>query len=85
MLCYDLIGQDGTRYNSNYTDVTKAHYGTGGYLTYGLSSAVNEVKGNMSGSLTRKYYSIDGKRLSQPLKGLNILRMSDGTTRKIVR
>ena len=31
-----------------------------------------------------KIYSIDGKQFSQPQKGLNILKMSDGTTRKIV-
>ncbi|MBO5612945.1 MAG: BspA family leucine-rich repeat surface protein [Prevotella sp.] len=85
LYCYDIIGQDGTKYNSDYTDVTKAHYGTGGYLTYRDPSAINSVKGNMSGSLTRKYYSIDGKRLSQPQKGLNILRMGDGTTKKIMR
>ena len=30
-------------------------------------------------------YDINGKRLSQPQKGLNLLRMSDGTTRKVVR
>jgi len=30
-------------------------------------------------------YDINGKRLSQPQKGLNILKMSDGTTRKVVR
>ena len=84
--CFRLIGQDGTKYNSNNAkDATMAHYGIGGYLTYGSSSAVNVVKDNMSGSLTKKYYSIDGKRLSQPQKGLNIIKMSDGTTRKVVR
>lgn len=30
-------------------------------------------------------YDINGKRLSQPQKGLNIIKMSDGTTRKVVR
>ena len=32
-----------------------------------------------------KVYSIDGKQFSQPQKGLNILKMSDGTTRKVVK
>ena len=32
-----------------------------------------------------KVYSIDGKQLAQPQKGLNILKMSDGTTRKVVK
>ncbi len=32
-----------------------------------------------------KVYSIDGKQFSQPQKGLNILKMSDGTTRRVVK
>ena len=32
-----------------------------------------------------KSFSIDGKQFSQPQKGLNILKMSDGTTRKVVK
>ena len=30
------------------------------------------------------WYSIDGKRASEPQRGLNIIRMKDGTTRKVV-
>lgn len=30
-------------------------------------------------------YDLNGKQFSQPQKGLNILKMSDGTTRKIVK
>ena len=30
-------------------------------------------------------YTIDGKRLSQMQNGVNIVRMSDGTTRKIIK
>ena len=29
-------------------------------------------------------YSLDGRRLAAPQKGVNILKMSDGTTRKVV-
>lgn len=29
-------------------------------------------------------YSIDGRRLSQPQRGLNIIRMSDGSTKKVM-
>ena len=32
-----------------------------------------------------KYYTLDGKELSAPQKGLNIVKMSDGTTRKVVK
>lgn len=30
------------------------------------------------------YYSIDGKKLNSPQKGINIVRMTDGTTKKVV-
>lgn len=30
------------------------------------------------------YYSLDGKRLAKPQRGLNIIRMSDGTTKKVI-
>ena len=32
----------------------------------------------------RQYYSLDGKSMPTPQHGLNIIRMSDGTTRKVV-
>ena len=38
-----------------------------------------------SNTSASKYFSIDGKQFSQPQKGLNILKMSDGTTRKVVK
>ena len=31
-----------------------------------------------------RYYSLDGKRMAQPQRGLNIIRKSDGTTSKVV-
>ena len=31
-----------------------------------------------------QYFSLDGKRTSQPQRGLNIVRMSDGSARKVV-
>lgn len=30
------------------------------------------------------YYTVDGTRISAPVKGINILKMSDGTTRKVL-
>jgi hypothetical protein len=29
-------------------------------------------------------YTIDGKRISKPIRGLNIIRMNDGTTKKVI-
>ncbi len=31
-----------------------------------------------------RFYTLDGKRISEPQKGVNIVRMNDGTTRKVV-
>ena len=30
------------------------------------------------------WYSLDGKKLGKPQKGINILRYSDGTSKKVV-
>ena len=82
--------------SSNYTNATLyVPYGTKDkYLsTTGWKNFVNIVEMDetavkeVSASNTNeaKYYSLDGKQLSQPQKGLNILKMSDGTTRKVVK
>ena len=46
-------------------------------------TAVIGVDGKVT-PLAETYYSIDGKKLSAPQEGLNIVKMSDGTTRKII-
>ena len=82
--------------SSNYTNATLyVPYGTKDkYLsTTGWKNFVNIVEMDetavkeVSASNTNeaKYYSLDGKQFSQPQKGLNILKMSNGTTRKVVR
>ncbi len=35
-------------------------------------------------NIEETWYSLDGKKLSKPQKGINILRYSDGTTRKVL-
>lgn len=48
-------------------------------------TAIENVSATIPSTVYGKIYSIDGKQLSQPQKGLNILKMSDGTTRKVVK
>ena len=51
-----------------------------------IEAGIKNVNGNNSNKATIKSrYDLGGKQLSQPQKGLNILKMSDGTTRKIVK
>ena len=45
-------------------------------------TGMTNVSNNMVTS--ERYYSLDGKRLNQLQRGLNIIRMSDGTTRKVI-
>lgn len=49
----------------------------------GLPAGVEGVKtDNEKTEMSR--YSIDGKKLSKPQNGINIIKMSDGTTKKII-
>lgn len=41
-------------------------------------------KGVYSNNSATSYYTQDGKRISKPQRGLNIVRMSDGTVRKVM-
>ena len=54
-------------------------------LTILDATSISGVPCNTPVDMTTFIYNLDGKQLSQPQKGVNILRMSDGTTRKIVK
>lgn len=53
-------------------------------FVYTDPTGINEVSDNAHATPVA-YYSVDGKRLSAPQKGLNIVKMSNGKTAKIVR
>ena len=44
--CTSLVGGDGTLYDENYIDKTKAYAGDGGYLTYSPAYMVGDANGN---------------------------------------
>ena len=46
------------------------------------ATGIKEVSSDVTKAV--QYYSIDGKRISTPQRGLNIIKMSDGTTKKII-
>ena len=58
------------------------------FTTGAAPTGIEGVKDSSSDSkpaIVVACYDINGKRLSEPQKGINILRMSDGTTRKVVK
>lgn len=56
--------------------IVKGYYGDEGY------NAVNSILGETA--TETEYYDIQGHRLVRPAKGLNIVRMSDGTVKKVI-
>ena len=56
-----------------------------GFNIQGLSSAgIEEAKTATSMATPTQYFTLDGKRINKPQRGLNIVRMSDGTTKKVM-
>lgn len=54
-------------------------------ITYELGSATSITDVNATSNVVEvARFTADGKRISAPQKGINIVRMSDGTTRKVV-
>ncbi|MDO4160581.1 MAG: hypothetical protein Q4D41_09010 [Prevotellaceae bacterium] len=51
--------------------------------TFSKTSGISETKTNENVEV-KACYTIDGKQISAPQKGINIVKMSDGTTRKYV-
>ena len=87
---------EGLDYDATYhcvafatTTENETFYGEEQMFTTESITGIEGVKESAAGSSNAvtvvAYYDLNGKRLSQPLKGLNIIRMSDGTTRKVVK
>ena len=52
-------------------------------IVEGIENAVKSVETDAKAEETERY-NVGGQRISSPQKGLNIVKMSDGTTRKIM-
>ncbi len=77
------IKMEGEYYVSSLTDVyvTNTNVAKVGGTSTGISDTIVSSEDNAT-EVAR--YSLDGTRLSAPTKGINIVKMSDGTTRKVV-
>ena len=54
------------------------------YLSDNDASGIDNVSSRMLQNTVRATYSIDGRRVSDAHKGLSIMRMADGSTRKVI-
>ena len=60
----------------------------GGLSTKGLattSDAIRSMENHGTPATPTATYSIDGRRMSQPTRGITIIRMSDGTVKKAIK
>ena len=67
----------------------KVAAGTPAELTIMTEAEYNEIIAGITGvqadePVVQSYYSISGVELSAPVKGVNIVKYSDGTTRKVI-
>ena len=81
LFCEKLKGA--VPYDASKIDVSMANPETG-YFTKKESTGVTTVTTDGDASI-QAIYSTDGKRLNELQRGLNIVRMSNGTTQKILR
>ena len=85
--CYKLVGGQGTKYDSSHTDYIYARIDGGtaspGYFTYKENTGVNGVCID-DASVVENFFDVNGHAHDGYVKGLNIVRMSNGTTMKVV-
>ena len=70
-------------YNSSKVDASMANPETGYFTKKGITGVATTT--NEGDASIQTIYSTDGRRLNELQRGLNIVRMSNGTTQKILR
>ena len=84
--CSCIIGGTGTTYDGNHIDGEYARIDEGpskpGYFTYKAPTSVIHLIQNNNQRI--KWYTLDGRQIKSPQKGLNIMKKSDGKTRKVL-
>ena len=53
---------------------------------FSLKSSTNGITGTQTSADIREIarFTIDGKRINQPQRGINIVKYSDGTVKKVI-
>ena len=68
-------------YAPDKTDATMANPNTGYFTKKGTTG----IAQTGHAAIVKAIYSVDGRQLKEPQTGVNIVKMSDGTTRKVVK
>ena len=68
-------------YDSGKIDVTMANPNTGYFTKKGTTG----IAQTGHAAIVKAIYSVDGRQLKETQTGVNIVKMSDGTTRKVVK
>ncbi len=66
-----------------YADYGDAYVNNANMVKVGSSTGISKTISD-SNVTEQSRYTIDGRQLTTPVKGLNIVKMSDGTTRKVI-
>lgn len=74
-----------TGFGSTLVIATTVDGGYMAYCTVTVESATGIEEINTDMQSEAMYYSPDGKRLSQPQRGINIMRKNDGTIKKVLK
>ncbi len=74
-----LLDEDGYPYEMSWSETDSRIHTS---FTWSNLTGINSVKEETVGS---RYYSLEGIELDAPRRGINIVRNSDGTTRKVIK
>ncbi len=66
-----------------WADYSEAYVNNANMIKVGNSTGISKPISDANATETSRY-TMDGRQLSSPVKGLNIVKMSDGTTRKVI-
>ena len=86
--CNKLVGSAGTTYDYNHIDGDYAHIDEGpsnpGYFTYKNPDEDAIISVKAENETDMDYYDLNGRKLAAPQRGLNIIRYSDGISKKVL-
>lgn len=79
-----VVSQNGKNYFNGDIDNVWVNQCVFATLNEGETTGISSVSGSDANATVVARYAADGTQIDAPVKGINILKMSDGTTRKVI-